>query len=188
MKTKLCLFAIVFLGLVSIAGCAATRPPAVGSGRLPLNEGVNDLSFLSSDEAEVIETANSRRGEGVAPGTLRPLRLSKGLSLAARERAEELARSKGSVFTEEEERQRLFERVGRFGTYKGSVAEMSSHGYPPGAEVVAAIMRDDSAKASQSVAYLMDADFTVAGVGCTPSGSPGPICVIVLASGFSEGR
>ncbi len=188
MKNKYCLFIIVFLGFIAIEGCAAATRPIVGETvYLPLNEGVRDLSFLSPSEVEILEAVNKTRGTSAAAGSLQPLKTSRGLSFAAKERAEELARSKKPGLTEEEERNRLFERVRKFGTWKGSVAEMASHGYPAGA-VVAELMKNSSATGQQPQPYFMDTTFTVMGVGCTSAGTPGPICVITLASEFNEAR
>ena len=188
MKNKYCLFIIVFLGFIAIEGCAAATRPIVGETvYLPLNEGVRDLSFLSPSEVEILEAVNKTRETGGAAGSLQPLKTSRGLSFAAKERAEELARSNNPGLTEEEERNRLFERVRKFGTWKGSVAEIASHGYPAGA-VVAELMKNSSATGQQPQPYFMDTTFTVMGVGCTSAGTPGPICVITLASEFNEAR
>jgi uncharacterized protein YkwD len=188
MKNKYCLFIIVFLGFIAIAGYAATTSPTGGETLyLPLNEGVKDLSFLSTSEVEILETVNKTRMAGAAANTLQPLKISKGLSFAAKERAEELDSSKNPGRTEAEERNRLFERVRKFGTWKGSVAEIASHKYPVSA-VVPELMKNSSATGQQPQPYFMDTTFTVMGVGCTPAGTPGPICVITLASEFDEAR
>lgn len=188
MRNKYFLCIILFLGAVAIAGCAtAARPIGGETAYLPLNEGIKDLSFLSSSEVEILEDVNKTRGAGTAAGRLQPLKTSMGLSSAAKERAEELARSKNPDLTKEEERNRLFERVRKFGTWKGSVAEVASHGYHAGA-VVAELMKNSSATGQQPQPYFMDANFTVMGVGCTSAGHPAPICVITLASEFNEAR
>ena len=94
MKNKYCLFIIIFLGFIALDGCAAAISPIVAKTLyLPLNEGVKDLSFLSPSEVEILETVNKTRMAGAA-NTLQPLKISKGLSFAAKERAEELDRSK----------------------------------------------------------------------------------------------
>jgi uncharacterized protein YkwD len=188
MKNKYCLFIIVFLGFIAIAGRATAVSPAGGETvYLPLNERVKDLSFFSSSELEILETVNKTRMKGTAANTLQPLKISMGLSLAAKERAEELDRSKNTGLTEEEERNRLFERVRKFGTWEGSVAEIASHKYPV-SDVVPELMKNSSATGQQPQPYFMDANFTVVGVGCTSAGTPGPICVITLASEFNEAR
>jgi uncharacterized protein YkwD len=188
MKNKYCLFIIFFLGFIAIEGCAAATRPIVGETvYLPLNEGVRDLSFLSPSEVEILEAVNKTRETGAAAGSFQPLKTSRGLSFAAKERAEELARSKDPGLTEEEERNRLFERVRKFGTWKGSAAEMASHGYPTGS-VVTELMKNSSATGRQPQPYFMDTTFMVMGVGCTSAGAPGPICVITLASEFNEAR
>jgi uncharacterized protein YkwD len=188
MKNKYCLFIILFLGFIAIEGYAAeTRPTGDETAYLPLNEGVKDLSFLSVSEVKILEAVNKTRKAGGAAGLLQPLKTSRGLSFAAKERAEELARSKNSGLTEEEERNRLFERVRKFGIWKGSVAETASHGYSAGA-VVTELMKNSSLAGQQPQPYFMDTAFTVMGVGCTSAGTPGPICVITLASEFNEAR
>lgn len=189
MSNKYCLCIILFLGALSIAGfVAATNSIAGEKAYLPLNEGVKDLSFLSSGEVEMLEAVNkTRRASAAATGTLQSLKISMGLSFAAKERAEELARSKKPDFTKEEERNRLFERVRRFGTWKGSVAEVVSHGYSVDS-VVPELMKDSSSTGQQSQPYFMDANYTVMGVGCTSAGQLAPICVIMLASEFGEAK
>jgi uncharacterized protein YkwD len=184
MNSKYCLFIILFLGTAIIAGCTtATRPVGGETAYLPLNEGVRDLSFLSSSEVEIVEAINKTRGAG----SLQPLKTSMGLSFAAKERAEELARSNNPDITKEEELNRIFQRVQKFGTLKGGVAEIASHGYS-GSAVVAELMKNSSATGQQSQPYFMDAKFTVMGVGCTSAGHPAPICAITLASEFKEAR
>lgn len=179
---------ILFLGAITIAGCAAATPSIGGeTAYLPLNEGVRDLSFLSSSERELLEAVNKTRGVGGAPGSLQPLKTSMGLSFAAKERAEELARSNNPDITKEEERNRLFQRVRKFGTWKGGVAEIASHGYS-GSAVVAELMKNSSLTVQQPQPHFMDASFTVMGVGCLSAGHPAPICVIMLASEFNEPR
>lgn len=188
MKNKYCLFIILFLGFIAIEGCAAATRPIVGeTAYLPLNEGVTNLAFLSPNEVEILEAVNKTRMAGAAADTLQPLKTSKGLSSAAKERAEELARLKDPGLTEEEERNHLFERVRKFGTWKGSVAEMTSHGYSAGA-VVTKLMKNSSAMGQHPQPYFMDTTFTVMGVGCTSAGITGPICVITLATEFNEAR
>jgi len=184
MSNKYCLCIILFLGAVTIAGYAAAASP-IGNktAYLPLNEGVRNLSFLSSSEIEILEAVNKAR----KAGRLQPLKTSMGLSFAAKERAEELARSKKPDLTKEEERNRLFERVRKFGTWKGSVAEVDSHGYPAGV-AVAELTKNSSATEQQPQPYFMDANYMVMGAGCTSAGDPAPICVIILASEFSEAQ
>jgi len=184
MNSKFRLLIILFLGAVIIAGCAtATRLIGGETAYLPLNEGVRDLSFLSSSEVEILEAVNKTR----EAGSLQPLKTSMGLSSAAKERAEELARSNNPDITKEEDLNRLFQRVQKFGTLKGSVAEIASHGYSGGA-VVSEFTKNSSATGQQPQPYFMDAKFTVMGVGCTSAGNPAPICVITLASEFKEAR
>jgi len=188
MNNKYCLFIILLLGAVIIAGGAgATRPAGGDKAYLPLNEGVKDLSFLSADEVEILETVNKTRRAGPAAGSLGPLKISRGLSFASKERAEELARPNKPVISKEEGRSRLFERVRKFGKWNGTVAEIDSYGYY-GNAVVTELIKDSSLAKQQPRSYIVDANFTVMGVGCTPAGYPAPICVITFASEFEETR
>ena len=186
MSRKYCLFIILFLVAITIAGCAVvTRPIA---GETTYQTPFKDLSFLSPGEAEVLEAINRARGVGVAADSFQPVKASRGLSFAATERAEELARSEKPNLTEEQERDRLFERVRKFGTFKGGVAEITSQGYPAGAKVVTALMKNSAGAEQQPQPYFMDAKYTVAGVGCTSKGHPAHICVITLATEFNEAQ
>ncbi len=186
MDNKYCLFIVLLLGAAIIAGCASsTRPVGGETAYLPLNEGVRILSFLSPGEIEILETVNKTRGASTAAGELKPLKISKGLSFASKERAEELARPNRPLITKEEGRNRLFERVRKFGKWSGAVAEIDSYGYY-GSAVVTELMKDSSLAKQQPRSYIVDANFTVMGVGCAPAGYPPPICVITFVSEFEE--
>lgn len=188
MNKKYFLFIILFMGAMAVAGCATSTGPAGSeTSRLPLNEGVKDLSFLSTGEADILETINQIRGAQTAAGPLQPLKASRGLSLASKERAEELARTNRPAETKEEGRLRLFERVRKFGAFKGGVAEIASYGFY-GGSAVTEIMRKDSTVNERPPLYFMDAKYTVMGVGCVWAGFPPPICVITFAGEFEEAR
>jgi len=153
--------------------------------RLPLNEGVGSLDFMSEGEVWILRDINRARASAAVP--LEPLKASRGLSLAAKERAEEIARSDSSGMTPEQERNRLFERVRRFGTWTGSVAEVRSHGYPEDT-VVKEQLSGSIFQRGQSRPYFMDAQYAVMGTGCTMAVRIAPLCVIIVASEFREGR
>lgn len=186
MSKKYCLYIIILLSAAITTGCVAASRSAGGeTACLPLNEGVKDLSFLSSSEIEILETVNRIRSACTASGKLQPLKISRGLSFASSERANELAGPKKPAITKEEERNRLFGRVRKFGAWKGSVSEIASYGYS-GSDVVTEIMKNGSAAGKQPPPYFMDVKFAVMGVGCTSAGFPSPICVITFASEFQE--
>ncbi len=188
MNKKYCLFIILFMGAMAAAGCAiSTGPVGIETSRLPLNEGVKDLSFLSADEVDILETINQVRGAHTDARRLQPLKASRGLSFASKERAGELARMNRPAPTKEEGRSLLFERVRKFGAFKGSVAEIASYGFY-GGSAVTEIMRKDSTVNERPPLYFMDDKFTVMGVGCVWAGFPPPICVITFASEFEEAR
>jgi hypothetical protein len=148
---------------------------------VPLNTGVKDTSFLSSGELEIVHDmikARSRAGDG----SLKVLRLSMGLSFAAKQKAVETAdpgRKENAPVP-----QLLMARVQKFGKVKGSVAELVSHGYPARI-VVGQLMKPDSVPNGEKPdVYFLDARYTVAGVGCTSDFYP--ICVLTFATDFEE--
>ncbi len=176
----------LLLGIFVTAGCVSTNFPAgERAATLPLNESVRDLTFLSEGEARILLDINRARASAAAP--LKPLKALRGLSLAAKERAEEIARSDSSGLTPEQERNRLFERVRRFGTWTGGVAEVRSHGYPEDT-VVKELLSGSIFQRGQSRPYFMDAEYAVMGTGCTMAVRIAPLCVIIVASEFREGR
>lgn len=178
---------IILLIAAVIAGCVtAPGPSATEKTSLVPNEGVRDLSFLSPMEIEILEAVNEIRKTTPEAGPLAPLKTSRGLSLAARERALERARRDKVPLTKEEERDLLLGRVSKYGTASGSVAEIASYGYS-GAAAVTELMKNGSAK-DRPPLYFMDPKFTVAGIGCTQAGYPPPICVLTFAGGFEEAR
>lgn len=177
---------VLLIGIVVTAGCVSPNLPAGDTAvRLPLNEGVRNLDFLSEGEARILRDINRARVSAAAP--LKPLKASRGLSLAAKERAEEIARSDSSRLTPEEEQNRLFERVRRFGAWTGSVAEVRSHGYPEDT-VVEELLSGSLFQRKQSRPYFMDVEYSVMGTGCTMAVRVAPLCVIIVASEFKEGR
>ncbi len=177
---------VLLLGIVVAAGCVSPNFPAGDVAvRLPVNEGVGSLDFLSEGEVWILRDINRARASAAAP--LEPLKASRGLSLAAKERAEEIARSDSSGLTPEQERNRLFERVRRFGTWTGGVAEVRSHGYPEDT-VVKELLSGSIFQRGQSRPYFMDAEYAVMGTGCTMAVRIAPLCVIIVASEFKEVR
>lgn len=183
---RLAAISVLLTGIVFAAGCVSpSLSPGDAAVRLPLNEGVPYLGFLSEGEVQILRDINRARASAEVP--LKPLKASRGLSLAARERAEEIARAEVSGLTQQEERDRLFERVRRFGAWTGSVAEVRSHGYPEDT-VVKELSGRGLFRREQSKLYFMGAEYTVMGTGCTVAVRVAPLCVIIVASEFSEGR
>lgn len=183
---RLAVMLTLLLGIVIAAGCLSPNLPAgEETAMLPLNDGVSDLDFLSEGETLILRDINRARASAAVP--LRPLKTARGLSLAAKDRAEEIARSDAGGLTPEEERTRLFERVRRFGAWTGSVAEVRSHGYPEDT-VVKELLSGGLVQREQSRPYFMDAEYAVMGVGCTMAVRVAPLCIIVVASEFKEGR
>jgi len=177
---------VLLLGIAMTAGCVSPNLPAgEETVRLPLNDGVPGLGFLSEGEVQILRDINRARASVAVP--LLPLKASRGLSLAAKERAEEIAGSSGGDLTTDEERERLFKRVHRFGAFTGSVAEVRSHGYPEDT-VVKELLSGNLFQKERSRPYFMDAEYAVMGTGCTMAVRVAPLCVIIVASEFKEGH
>jgi uncharacterized protein YkwD len=179
MNFRHCFVIIIFLGSLIVGGCAGTRSVGDETALLPLNEGVRDLTFLSQGELGIVKEINRARGP------LQPLKVSMGLSFAAKERAVELGSNKQNSSTQDQEQ--LFARVRKFGIFNGSVAEIASHGWGE-RYVVEELMKGGSATEDKSGLLFMDPKFTVMGVGCTSEASLAPICIITLTSEFREAR
>ncbi len=163
------------------AGCSSMNGPGYEHVYVPLNTGVKDTSFLSSGEMEIVEDmvkARSKAGDG----SLKPLRLSKGLSFAARQKAVEVA-DKGQKENTPKP-QPFMSRVQRFGKVKGSFAELVSHGYPQRIVVEQLMKQENTPEGEKLELYFLNPEYTVAGVGC--AGDLYPICAIAFATDFKE--
>lgn len=174
------LFALLLPGMVLLSGCSTLNWPGSEQVYVPLNTGVGDASFLSSGEMEIAGDITKARVN--SSEELKPLKLSKGLSFAARQRALELAdrRLKDNAPGP----QPLMDRIKRFGKVKGSAAELVSHGYSPRIVVEQLMKRENAQKGEVPEPYFLDPKYTVMGVGCT--GDFYPICTITFATDFEE--
>lgn len=172
---------LIFIGIVLAAGCSTVNWPGYEPVYVPLNTAVKDTSFLTSGELEIVHDmikARSKAGDG----SLQPLRLSKGLSFAARQRAVELA-DKGRK-EDAPGPQPLMARVQKFGKVRGSVAELVSHGFPQRIVVGELMKQEKVTEGEQPDLYFLDPRYTLTGVGC--AGDFYPICVLMFAMEFEE--
>jgi hypothetical protein len=173
---------IIFsLGLFFAAGCSTVNWPGYESVYVPLNTGVKDTSFLSPGELEIVhDMIKARsRARGIA---LETLRLSKGLSSAAKQKAVEAADTGRKENTPAP--QPLMARVQKFGEVKGGVAELVSHGYPQRIVVEQLMKQEPAPDGEKPDVYFLDVRYTVTGVGCT--GDLYPVCVLTFATDFRE--
>lgn len=172
--------ALVLLGTIFFSGCSSLSLPGYEQVYVPLNLGVKDASFLSPGEMEIAQDVTKARAN--SSEEFKPLRLSKGLSLAARQKALEIA----DMGRKENAPQAkpLMSRVGHFGKVKGSVAELVSHGYSPRIVVEQLMKKESAQKGEGPEAYFLDRRYTTMGVGCT--GDFYPICVLTFATDFEE--
>ncbi|MEN6615236.1 MAG: hypothetical protein ABFD12_01640 [Syntrophorhabdus sp.] len=147
--------------------------------KVTLNEGVRDALFLNSAELEIIQDIGKERAK--VPQAA-PLKISRGLSFAAKERAVKLSE------TERAQRRpqtaaAMMERINRFGKVQGSAAELVSYGYSARV-AVHEMIRNNAMEEEPSVLYFMDPKYTVMGIGC--KGDFYPICVMIFSTDFSE--
>lgn len=167
--------------LGTLFGCSSMYWPGYEQVYVPLNAGIRDSSFLSPGEMEIAQDITKARAKA-GDGSIKALRLSKGLSFAARRGALEVANTGQKENAPEP--QPLMQRVQTFGKVKGSVAELVSHGYPQRIVVEELMKPENVRKGEQAEPYFLDPKYTVMGVGCT--GSFYPICTITLATDFEE--
>lgn len=173
--------ALFLLGMFCAAGCSSMISPGYESVNVPLNTGVKDASFLTSGEMEITQDIIKARSRS-AGAPLTPLKLSKGLSFAAKQGAIEAA-DKGQKENAPPP-QPLMVRVQRFGKVKGDVAELVSHGYSQRIVVDQLIKSENEEKGTKPDIYFLDPKYTVMGVGCT--GDFYPICALTFATDFEE--
>ena len=179
MKYRGCL--LVLAGVIFFSGCSSLNYPGYEQVYVPLNAGVKDASFLSSGEMEIAQDiikARSKAGDA----SLKPLRLSRGLSYAAKQSALQVAEA-GRKETAPKAAA-LVERVDKFGKVTGNVAELISHGYSPRVVVEQLMKTENSPQGEGTGLYFLDPGYTVMGVGCT--GDFYPICAITFAGDFEE--
>lgn len=174
-------YLILLAGIIFFSGCSSLTYPGYQQVYVPLNAGVKDAAFLSSGEMEIAQDiikARSKAGDV----SLKPLRLSRGLSYAAKQSALQVAdagRKETAPKTVT-----LVERVEKFGKVTGKVVEVVSHGYSPRI-VVEQLMKQENVPQDEGPGpYFLDPGYTVMGVGCT--GDFYPICAITLATDFEE--
>lgn len=147
--------------------------------KVTLNEGVRDATFLNSAELEIIQDIGKERAK--VPQTA-PLKISRGLSFAAKERALRLSEMEPAK-RRPQTASAMMERISRFGKVEGSAAELVSYGYSARI-AVHEMIKNNAMEEEPSVLYFMDPRYTVMGIGCT--GQFYPICVMMFSTDFSE--
>jgi uncharacterized protein YkwD len=174
-------YLVLLAGIIFFSGCSSLNYPGYEQVSVPLNAGVTDASFLSSGEMEIAQDIIKARSKS-AEAAANPLRLSRGLSFAAKQRAVQVADAGRKESPSQS--MTLMERVERFGKVKGRVVEVVSHGYSPRIVVEQLMKQENAPEAAGHGPYFLDPAYTVMGVGCT--GDFYPICAITLATDFEE--
>ncbi len=208
---KLIFILIIATGLSACTYPAkATERTAVYD--LPLNAGVKDAAFLSNMEKDIITRLNEVRtnpggyvewlkGLRDKPGwteglekaivfleNTKPLpafRLSKGLSLAARDLVNDHG-PKGLTGHTGSDGTSPFDRMNRYGQWEGKATEILSYGYREADAVVARIAIDAAAIPNDQTQYLFDKGLLTAGVACGPHKTNGIMCSVNFAHTYKE--
>jgi uncharacterized protein YkwD len=114
-----------------------------------------------------------------------PFRVSKGLSLAARDLVQDhgpkgLTGHRGSDGTSP------FDRTDRYGRWEGKAVEILSYGYKEAEALVAAILTDKSPTGKEDRNSLFNKDYLIAGVSCGTHKTYGTMCAIIFAQTYEE--
>lgn len=188
------------------------RTKDIPDSRIPLNTGVSNASFLTDMEKEVIVELNSIRAnpkkyaeflksmrsspqwsDGLQE-TIRfvekkeplpQLRVSRGLSLAARNLVDDLG-PEGLTGHRGKDGKSMLERMNCCGQVGGKFGEYLGYGYIEGAALVAQMAIDEGSADKDVERFIFDKDFLVVGVACGPHRYYRTMCVVDFATSYKE--
>lgn len=205
---------VVFIFILGLWACGLplTRTEGAPEAHIPLNPGTKELSFLTDMEKQVIAELNGARAnpgqyaeflkslrgspqwsEGLEDAIafvekkepLSPLRASKGLSLAARNLADDRG-PQGLTGHKGKDGKSALERMNAYGTVEGTFGEYLGYGYREGAALVVQMVIDEAATGKEGQKYVFDKDLLVVGVACGPHRSYRTMCVVDFAASYKE--
>jgi Cysteine-rich secretory protein family len=113
------------------------------------------------------------------------LRLSPGLSRAARDHAIEIGRH-GTVDHDGRDGSQPHQRMDRHGRIQGLSGENIGTGYGDAATMVMSLFIDDGIRSRGHRVNFLEPEYGTFGVGCAPHRRFGTVCVIDFAAGFRE--
>jgi uncharacterized protein YkwD len=113
------------------------------------------------------------------------LRLSAGLSRAARAHAAEIGRL-GTVDHDGRDGSEPLQRMERHGRVTGLSGENIGTGWGGADVMVLGLFIDDGVEGRGHRVNLLERDYRVIGVGCAPHRRFGTVCVLDMAAGFRE--
>ena len=115
---------------------------------------------------------------------LPPLRLSKGLSLAAQAHVKD--QRNGAMGHRGSDGSEPWDRMNRDGSWKDRVAENISYGGYSTRGVIIQLIVDDGVPGREHRANMFDPAYRFVGVGCGPHAHLHDMCVMDFAAGYSE--
>jgi uncharacterized protein YkwD len=134
-----------------------------------------------------IETQEGVRALNEAIAALRPLRgsigevaLSRGMTRAAREHVTDTG-SRGSVGHGD-----FAQRISRFGTWSGGIAENISYGEDEPGEVISQLLIDDGVRDRGHRRNLLDPRWRYVGIACGAHARYGRMCVLDFAVAYHD--
>ncbi len=130
---------------------------------------------------EVLEAVEFLNGKGTLP----PLKLSKGLCLAARELVNDHG-PKGLTGHTGSNGSTFFMRMGKYGTWDGKVGENLYYGYKDADRLMTGILTEGGSTGWKQRNSVLSSDFTVMGLACGPHFVNGIMCVIDFAQEYTE--
>lgn len=214
MIKKLLKMVIIFIVIVSIWSCSLRdiRSERTAPGNMPVNTGVNDISFLTEMEKEIILELNAARtspreytdflktlserpqwNKGLDEAIrfiekkepLPPLKASKGLSLSAHALVRDHG-PEGLTGHMTKDGKSIHDRMIIYGQPEGRTGEYLGYGYTEGAALVAKMVIDEGSSGKEQEAYVFNNNFLVVGVACGPHKSYRIMCVIDFADSYKE--
>jgi hypothetical protein len=114
-----------------------------------------------------------------------PFKVSKGLSLAARDLVQDLG-PKGLTGHQGSDGSSPIERMNRYGQWEGKTVEILTYGYKDADALVTGMLTDRSPTGREDRNSLFDKDYLISGVSCGAHKTYGTICAIVFAQRYKE--
>ena len=138
-------------------------------------------SARSEERTGTDETVPSLRNREPPP----PFKVSKGLSLAARDLVQDLG-PKGLSGHKGSDGSSLFERMTRYGQWEGKTVEILTYRYKEADAVVTGLLTDRTPTGRADRESLFDKDYVIAGISCGTHKTYGTMCAIIFAQRYKE--
>lgn len=143
-----------------------------------------EVALRTTEGAKAVrEAAAALRAQSPLPA----LAASRGLSRAARDHVEDQG-PRGRLGHTGSDGSHMTDRIERYGTWDGSVAENISYGSTTARDVVIGLLVDDGVPSRGHRANILSAESRFAGVACGRHTTYGTMCVIDFAGEYREAR